>query len=91
MSSYNDLLVAGVAVVGGVLALAASIGPWPAPYELRTMASIRDRYGMATARATWMLIALASLVVGIVIATGVRPGYAIPESGSGPRRATTSQ
>lgn len=90
MTSYNDMFVAGVAVVGGLLAFAVSIGPWPAPYELRTMATIRDRYGMTTARATWMLIALASLIAGIVIATGVRPGYATPDASSSSREATTS-
>ena len=78
MNSYNDLFVAGVALIGGLLSLAVSVGPWPAPYKLRTMALIRERYGMATARATWMLIAIASLLAGVAIASGIRPGYARP-------------
>ena len=83
MDSYGDLFVASVAVVGGTLALAVSLGPWPAPYELRTVAMIRQRYGMAAARAMWMLVALASLLAGVAIATGFRPGYATPDTDSG--------
>ncbi|MEO1527916.1 MAG: hypothetical protein AAFX06_20990 [Planctomycetota bacterium] len=88
MVTYNDLFVAGVAFVGGGLSLAISVGPWPAPYELRTMAAIRDRYGMAAARATWMLIALASILAGVAIATGLRPSYARPTTDSGLRGVT---
>lgn len=88
MDSYGDMFVASVAVVGGTLALAVSLGPWPAPYELRTVAMIRQRYGMAAARAMWMLVALASLLAGVAIATGFRPGYAVPEVESSVRDAT---
>ncbi|MCO8121315.1 hypothetical protein NHH03_06165 [Stieleria sp. TO1_6] len=81
MSSYNDLFVATIALIGSALAAAIGVGPWQPPYHLRTFAGIVDRYGKTTARAVWLLIAVVSLLAGIAIANGMRPGYAKP----GPR------
>ena len=82
MSSYNDLLVATVAFVGATLAFAAGVGPWTQPYHLRSIAFVVDRYGMTIARVVWIFVAIVSLVAGVAIATGIRPGYAQPNQGS---------
>ena len=79
MTSYNDLFVAMVAFVGGVLALAVAIGPWQQPYHLRSISRVVDRYGMSAARSVWVLVAIVSLIAGLAIANGVRPGYATPD------------
>jgi len=78
VTDYNDLFVAAVALVGSVTALAASVGPWTLPYRLRTFSAIADRFGMTVARAAWMVVAIVSLMAGIAIACGIRPGYAVP-------------
>ncbi|QDV85021.1 hypothetical protein [Stieleria sp.] len=79
MTSYNDLFVAMVAFIGGVLALAVAIGPWQKPYHLRSIARVVDRYGMSAARSVWVLVAIVSLIAGMAIANGIRPGYATPD------------
>ena len=81
MSSYNDLFVATIAFVGSASALAVGIGPWQHPYRLRSIARVVDRYGMTVARGVWILIAVISLIAGIAIASGMRPGYAKPDQG----------
>ncbi|PAY17199.1 hypothetical protein CKO51_22780 [Rhodopirellula sp. SM50] len=68
-----------VAFIGGVLALAVAIGPWQQPYHLRSIARVVDRYGMSAARSVWVLVAIISLIAGMAIANGVRPGYATPD------------
>ena len=79
MVNYNDWLFAGIAMVGSLLALAVSVGPWSTPYRLRTIASVADRYGMSAARLVWLVIAIVSMLAGIAIATGIRPSYARPQ------------
>ncbi|QDV40916.1 hypothetical protein Enr13x_07530 [Stieleria neptunia] len=79
MTSYNDLFVAMVAFVGGALALAVAIGPWQQPYHLRSISRVVDRYGMSAARSVWVLVAIISLIAGMAIASGVRPGFAKPD------------
>ncbi len=81
MNNYNDTFVAAVAIVGAVLAVAASLGPWKQPYQLRSIARINDRYGMNVARCVWMFVAIVSLIAGIAILGGIRPGYAQPGGG----------
>ena len=82
MSSYNDMFVATVAMIASLSALAVSIGPWHAPYRLRSMAVIVERYGMTAARWVWVAVAVISLVAGVAIASGIRPSYARPDSGT---------
>jgi len=81
MNSYNDLIVATVAFAGATLALASGIGPWPHPYRLRSIAGIVDRYGITAARCIWIGVAIVSLIAGIAILSGLRPGYANPDRG----------
>jgi uncharacterized membrane protein YphA (DoxX/SURF4 family) len=81
MNSYNDLLVASIALVGSASALAAAIGPWQHPYRLRSIEHVVDRFGMPVARCVWILIAVVSLVAAVAIASGIRPGYAKPDQG----------
>lgn len=81
MNSYNDWFVAAVALIGSAAALAVGLGPWKTPYRLRSIAGIVDRYGMAAARSVWIGVAIVSLVAGIAIANGIRPGYAKPDQG----------
>jgi len=82
VTSYDDLFVAAVALIGGGLALAVSVGPWTAPYRLRSISRINHRFGEPAARLTWMLVAIVSLLAGLAIVSGVRPSYAQPQSGS---------
>jgi uncharacterized membrane protein YphA (DoxX/SURF4 family) len=82
MISYNDLFVSSIALIGSAAALAVGIGPWRNPYRLRSIAGIVDRYGMTAARGVWIFVAVISLIAGIAIASGIRPGYAQPNQGS---------
>lgn len=81
MTSYNDLFVATVAIVGAALAFAVAVGPWQNPYRLRSIASVVERFGMSVARGVWIAVAIISLIAGIAIASGIRPGYAQPGHG----------
>ena len=81
MISYNDLFVATIALIGSAAAIAVGIGPWRKPYRLRSIVSIVDRFGMTAARGVWIAIAIISLIAGIAIASGMRPGYAKPNQG----------
>lgn len=82
MSSYNDLLVSTVALIASAAALAVGVGRWQNPYRLRTIATVVDRYGMTAARGVWIAIAIVSLIAGLAIASGMRPGYAQPNPSS---------
>ncbi|KAA5547314.1 hypothetical protein FYK55_02655 [Roseiconus nitratireducens] len=82
MNSYNDLFVATVAFVCAGGSLAVSLGPWVAPYQLRSIAHIRQRFGESAARLTWLVVAIVSLLAGLAIAGGIRPGYAQPQPGT---------
>ena len=82
MNSYNDFFVATVALIGAAGALIVGLGSWQTPYRLRTIAAIVDRYGMQAARCVWIAVAIVSLLAGIAIASGIRPGYAKPSQGS---------
>lgn len=76
--SYSESLVGTIAILVAVISVAVSIGPWSSPYELRTFAAIRQRFGMRIARVAWVAIAVASLTSGLAILNGVRPSYADP-------------
>jgi uncharacterized membrane protein YphA (DoxX/SURF4 family) len=78
MTSYGDMLVSTIALVGAVAALLAGLGPWRQPYQLRSVAKVADRYGMTAARSLWIAVAIISMVAGVAIAAGVRPSYAQP-------------
>ncbi len=76
--SYEESLVGSLAVILSIIAAVIAIGPWSQPYRLRTIAAVKARFGKPAARAVWLLIAVASLVAGLAILSGVRPPYAAP-------------
>ena len=80
MESFSDWIVSGIAIIAGLIALLSAASTWQAPYRLRSIDRIKQRYGMATARALWLLIGVISLTAATCILMGVRPGYARPES-----------
>lgn len=77
-ASYSEPLVGLVAIILALAATAVSLGPWPSPYRLRSIAAVRRRFGMTAARFVWLIVALASLSAGLAILAGVRPSYAVP-------------
>jgi hypothetical protein len=76
--SYSEPFVGCVAIVFAFAAAAVSVGPWTAPYQLRSIAVVRRRFGMPAARLVWFAVAVTSLTSGIAILAGVRPSYATP-------------
>ena len=78
--SYDEPLVGSLSIVFAVAAAAIAIGPWSRPYELRTIAAFRHRFGMMAARGAWVALAIAFLSVGTAILNGIRPSYAVPAS-----------
>ncbi|WP_145419505.1 hypothetical protein [Planctomycetes bacterium K23_9] len=76
--SYDEQLVGSVAIIIACIAALISAGPWEAPYQLRTIGIITDRWGKPAARSIWLAIALASLAAGIAIFSGTRPSYVEP-------------
>ena len=78
ISSYNDEFVGALAIAISFITLAAGIGPWSPPYEIRSMLMIVEKFGKRAARILWVLIAIASLVAGIAVLSGIRPSYAQP-------------
>lgn len=77
-NQYTDLIVAAVAISGALVSFGIGVGPWEPPYKLRSIAPVVERYGLSAGRCIWIVIALVSLVAGMAIASGVRPGYARP-------------
>ena len=76
--SYDEPLVGALALVFAVVAAAISVGPWTAPYQLRSVSALQDRFGKPAARGLWVAVALASLAAGLAILSDLRPSYAIP-------------
>lgn len=79
MDSYSDPLVGTIAILLGLTAAAVSIGPWTVPYQLRTVDTIRRRFGLRAARLIWLAVAIATLTSGVAILGGMRPPYVEPE------------
>ncbi|MDG2220297.1 MAG: hypothetical protein P8L85_02895 [Rubripirellula sp.] len=76
--SYDEQFVGSLAIILSIISVAIAVGPWTAPYRLRTFSALTNRFGKPVARGVWVAIALASLTAGIAILTGVRPSYADP-------------
>lgn len=72
----ESVFVGSIALVLAVSSLAISIGPWRAPYELKTIARIESRYGMIAARSFWVVIAAVTGILAALILSGWRPAYA---------------
>jgi len=75
--SYDEPLVAGVALILAIIASLIALGPWSAPYRLRTIAAVQRRFGKPVARAVWALVALAMFAASVSIVTGIRPAFAV--------------
>lgn len=80
--SYDEPLVGSLSIIFAITAAAIAIGPWDAPYDLRTVAAFRDRFGMMAARGVWVALAIGFLSAGTLILNGIRPSYAVPASQS---------
>ncbi len=60
------------------VATAIAIGPWTAPYQIRTFEHVQTRFGKPAARLLWLIIAIISGGSGAAILSGMRPSYAAP-------------
>ena len=80
--SYDDSFVGVLAIILAIASTAVSVGPWDSPYQLRTIASVKRRFGKSVARIVWLVVAVASLTAGMAILSGVRPPYATPAQSS---------
>ncbi|MEO9591222.1 hypothetical protein [Rhodopirellula bahusiensis] len=74
----DDTLVGGLALIVAAITTAIAIGPWTAPYQIRSIAAIQKHYGPMVARGAWLLIAFLSAISGAAILNGIRPTYASP-------------
>jgi hypothetical protein len=72
----DEILVGSLALVFAVVSFSIGVGPWSAPYQLRTFQAVANRRGKTTARVVWVMISLALLVVGVAVLLGLRPSYA---------------
>ena len=72
----DEILVGSLALAFAVVSFSIGVGPWSAPYQLRTIQVVAKRYGKPAARVVWVVISLAFLVVGMVVLLGLRPSYA---------------
>ncbi|MEM9587595.1 MAG: hypothetical protein AAGA03_09965 [Planctomycetota bacterium] len=75
---YDDALVGSLAIGLALVSIAVCLGPWTGPYQLRSIAAVKRRFGMSAARSIWFLIAVAAMMAGVSILTGIRPTYATP-------------
>jgi len=70
--------------VGGLAIAMASMVTWnavafsPALYDLRTVSAVQARFGRKAACGMLLAIAAFLLATGIMILSGLRPGYALP-------------
>lgn len=74
--AFDDLLVVTVSAVLAAAAWVAAWGRWQAPYHLRSVAAIEQRYGRDTARGFLFLVGVALAALAVVIALDWRPIYA---------------
>ncbi|MDE0865564.1 MAG: hypothetical protein OSA98_17395 [Rubripirellula sp.] len=71
----DEVFVGILALSFSLVAFSIGIGPWLAPYRLRTIHGIAQRYGKAAARTVWVTVSIALLAAGLAILFGMRPGY----------------
>ena len=77
----DEILVGSLALVFAVVTFSIGVGPWNAPYQLRTFQAVAKRHGKTAARVVWVLISLAFLLVGVSVLLGLRPSYAYVSEG----------
>lgn len=72
-------------LIGGLAIAMASVMSWnalafsPFFYELRTVSAVQNRYGRRAACGLLLGVSLVLLGAGVMILSGIRPAYAIPE------------
>lgn len=76
--STDEYLVGCLALAFSAIATAIAIGPWMAPYHIRSVKYVRERFGKLAARGLWLAVAIIAGGSGVAILNGVRPGYAAP-------------
>jgi len=76
----DEILVGSLAIIFSLLGFSIGVGPWEAPYQLRTFQRVGQRYGKTAARAVWILVSLAFLLVALAVLLGLRPSYATPSA-----------
>jgi hypothetical protein len=79
--NLDEILVGSLALMFCVISGSIGLGPWNAPYQLRTFQSVTRRYGIKAARIVWLFISLAFLAVGLAVLLGLRPSYAVTSTG----------
>lgn len=67
-----------LALAFSAIATAIAIGPWTAPYQIRSVKFVRERFGSLAARSLWLAVAIITGGSGVAILNGVRPNYAAP-------------
>lgn len=67
-----------LALAFSAVATAFAIGPWTAPYQIRSVKYVHERFGKLTARALWLVVAVIAGGSGVAILNGIRPSYAAP-------------
>ncbi len=76
--SNDEALIGSIAIILAIAAFAIALGPWTAPYQLRSFSALARRFGKPAARGLWVAIAVAALTAGLAIINGIRPSYARP-------------
>ena len=76
--SNDEVLVGSLAIVLAISALAVALGPWTAPYQLRSFSIVERRFGKPAARGLWIAVAISLTTAGFAIINGIRPSYAKP-------------
>ena len=72
----DEWFVGGLSILLAVLFFLFAIGPWSAPYRLRSTAAISAKYEKLFARLFWFLLAVLLGGLGLAILLGLRPTYA---------------
>ena len=76
--SNDEALIGSLAILLAIAAFAIAVGPWNAPYRLRSFAAVQRRHGKSAARGVWIAVAIALMTAGLAIVNGIRPPYAKP-------------
>ena len=76
--SYDETFVGALAIILAIISTVIAVGPWDAPYQLKTVSLIAERYGKSAARGFWVVVAIATFAAGLAIVSGTRPAYVSP-------------
>lgn len=68
--NFVDLLVGGVSILLGILAIGAALLNWSSSYTLWVARNIVDRLGRGYARVFYALLGVALIGLGVAIALG---------------------